>query len=254
MASSTTIPGATGTRYCSVLPPCRSPRKTSKIASAIYSSSVTALLRYFVTSLPRAGCLYFVGQELLQFAGHGGNRLLAKRHSSALRGDDVILLSPRGGVQGGIIDAAVRPAALAAGQGAARNSFGNQQHRFQVVGQVPAGIEQARALHVHTPGAFVELFELYQGLLEIAFGAEDSHQLLHGLLQIAMDGVGRFAISILEWGQHLLLGLVDLRLIDGRLADFFGVLRGCHASPSSKHEQIGEGVSSQPVRAMQACR
>src|SRR5438309_9298562 len=119
MASSTTMPGATGTRYCSVLPPWRSPRKTSKIASAIS-----------LPPLPGARRLCFLGQNLLQLLGHNGNGLLAKGHGPTLRGDDVVLPSPGGGVQRRIIDAAVCSAAFAACQSAARNGFRNCEHRF----------------------------------------------------------------------------------------------------------------------------
>src|ERR1700674_324453 len=103
MASSMTIPGATGTRYCSALPPWLSPRNTSKIASAI------PFLRYLSFTYP----LFILGKNLLQFLRHRGNRLLTKRHGSALRGDDIVLLPP-GSVQRRIIDAAVRSTAFAA--------------------------------------------------------------------------------------------------------------------------------------------
>src|ERR1700730_12192559 len=121
MASSMTIPGATGTRYCSALPPWLSPRNTSKIASAI------PFLRY-LSSTYRLIYLFILGKNLLQFLRYGGNRLLAKRHGSALRGDDIVLLPP-GGVQRRIIDAAVRSAALAACQSATCDGIRNRQHR-----------------------------------------------------------------------------------------------------------------------------
>src|SRR5690242_367016 len=73
--------------------------------------SVSSLL----TSARSRAYFCFLGEDLFQFLGHGRNGLLAKRHGPTLRGDDVVLLTPGGGVQRGEIDAAVGPAAFATG-------------------------------------------------------------------------------------------------------------------------------------------
>src|ERR1700674_3930792 len=71
-ASSTTISGAMGTWYVTGCPPSRSPRNTSKIASAIASP------------------LFVIPNNLLQVAGQFRHRQLAKRHGASLADDYII--------------------------------------------------------------------------------------------------------------------------------------------------------------------
>src|ERR1700730_8871920 len=105
---------------------------------------------------------------------------------------------------------------------------------------------------MHAPGPRVKLLKLPQSLLKVPLNAEDSHQLLHRLLQIAMNRVGRFAVSILKWRQHFAFGLVDLSLVYFGLADLFGSLSGAHARPPAENEQVRKGIAAQAIRAMQS--
>src|SRR5229473_8301729 len=129
-ASSTTMPGAIGTRYVAGCPPSRSPRNTSKIASAIAPP-------LFVAPPPRrlsgerlahraegetpsgqpAGCrryqnqLFFFRNKLLQVCGHFGHRGLAKGHFASLADDYIIFRSPDW-VEAWMINPAMSAAAL----------------------------------------------------------------------------------------------------------------------------------------------
>src|SRR4029077_9229753 len=124
-------------------PPWRSPRNTSKIASAI--APPIFLLRY----------------QLLQFLRHFWHRRLAEHHSASLA-DDYIVLRPPGCVETWMINPTVSSSALLARQCAARDGLGNCQHCFQILGQVPAGVEQSRTFDAHTPGALFQSLQLLQ--------------------------------------------------------------------------------------------
>src|SRR5712691_12163099 len=121
-ASSTTMPGAIGTRYVAGCPPLRSPRNTSKVASAIAPPLISVvapvpcrLSREPALSLPKGRLalgpaalqnLFLFRDKLLQVTGHFGHRCLAQRHYSSLADDYIIVRSP-GCVQAGMINAAV---------------------------------------------------------------------------------------------------------------------------------------------------
>src|ERR1700732_861694 len=105
---------------------------------------------------------------------------------------------------------------------------------------------------MHAPGPLVKLLKLLQSLLKVPFNAEDSHQLLHRLLQIAMNRVGRFAISILKWRQHLAFGLFALSLVDCGLTALFGSLSAGHTRTPAENQQVRKGVAAQAIRAMQS--
>ena len=48
----------------------------------------------------------------------------------------------------------------------------------------------------------LQFFEFAERLPQIFLGAEDAHQILHRLLQIAVNGVGTFALGALERREH----------------------------------------------------
>src|SRR3979411_1540126 len=138
------MPGGIGTRYVAVCPPSRSPRNTSKIASAI---------------TPPLQLLFLFRNQLLQFAGHLGYRGLAQRHRASAADDNIIFRSP-GWVEARMIDPAVSSAALFARERAECNRLGHRQHRFQILGEVPAGIEQSRTFDAHMFNALLQFLQL----------------------------------------------------------------------------------------------
>src|SRR4030088_345766 len=79
-ASSTTIPGARGTRYVAGCPPSRFPRNTSKIASAI------AILRKFLFTLD----LFLFRNKLFQVDGHLLHRGLPEGHRGSLADSHIV--------------------------------------------------------------------------------------------------------------------------------------------------------------------
>src|SRR6202035_1349566 len=93
-ASSTTIPGAIGTRYVAGCPPSRFPRNTSKIASAILRSSATCLF------------LFLLRNQLPDFIGHFRHQGLPKGHRVSLADDHIVFRSPDD-VEAGIVNPAV---------------------------------------------------------------------------------------------------------------------------------------------------
>ena len=48
---------------------------------------------------------------------------------------------------------------------------------------MPARIELPVAFHHRSPRPFLQLLDLLQGLLQLGFGADDPHQVLHALLE-----------------------------------------------------------------------
>src|SRR5438309_4212673 len=68
-----------------------------------------------------------------------------------------------------------------------------------------------------------------------------------------MDLIGRLAISILKWGEHLFFGRVELRLIEIGLADLFGVVGGGQAGSAAENEQVRKGIAAEAIGAMKAC-
>src|ERR1700676_3837295 len=123
------MPGAMGTRYVAGCPPSRSPRNTSKIASAIAPPLFSGVAP---ASRPRPGGatnLFFFRNQLLQFAGHFGYQGLTQRHCAPLANDYIIFRSP-GWVEAWMIKTAVSSAALFARKRAAGGGLGNRQHRL----------------------------------------------------------------------------------------------------------------------------
>src|SRR6266849_121822 len=124
------MPGAMGTRYVAGCPPSRSPRNTSKIASAIAPPLIVAppfrrlsgerLAHHVEGETPSgqpARCrryqnqLFLFSYKLLQLAGHFGHRWLAQRHCASFADDYIIFRSP-GWVEARVINPAVSSAAL----------------------------------------------------------------------------------------------------------------------------------------------
>src|SRR5712671_7925707 len=88
---------------------------------------------------------------------------------------------------------------------------------------MPARIEQPGAFHTDACGPRLELFQFAHCLGHVFFNAEDSHQILHDLLKIAMNRIWVFALTAVEWGQHIALSLGDLLVVDGSSRSFVGI-------------------------------
>src|ERR1700681_3627503 len=110
-----------------------------------------------------------------------------------------------------MINTAVSSSALFARKRAAGDGLGNRQHRLQVLGEVPAGIEQSRTFDAHVLNALLQFLELLQCTKQIFLITEDANQILHGFLQVAMDRVRTLTSLVLEGNEHLSRALFDLR-------------------------------------------
>src|SRR5882724_5829362 len=117
-ASSTTIPGAIGTRYVAGCPPSRFPRNTSKIASAICDPP-----RSF--SFPICLFLFLFGNQLPQVVGHFRYWGLPEGHRGCFA-EDHIVLRPPDWVEAGIVNPAVSAAAFLTSKGAPGHCLGNR--------------------------------------------------------------------------------------------------------------------------------
>src|SRR5258708_16757668 len=91
-----------------------------------------------------------LGKNLLQFFGHGLDGDFAAAHASGFPDNAVVLLRPNR-IEIRIVDAAMRTAAFRAGQRAARDCFGGNEHGLQVIRKVPARIEETGALETSLP-------------------------------------------------------------------------------------------------------
>ena len=133
--------------------------------------------------------------------------------------------------------------------------LGDGEQRAQVHRQVPAGVV---LLLPSTPVCFARSLyscELGQRLLQLGLGADDADQVVHRLLQLALDRVrvlGALALEVAEHvgGDRVGLGLVDLRL----RGDALRVLGSAQARAPPEDEQVGERVAAQAVRAVHAAR
>ena len=100
--------------------------------------------------------------------------------------------------------------ALLAEERAAGDRFTAEEHRSEIPGQVPAGVEFPGARHRDPRRLPLQRADLLDRLLEVRLDAKDSDQRLHRRLKPRVDVVRRGAAGPLERSQHLALGRLDL--------------------------------------------
>src|SRR5712692_10203594 len=236
-ASSTTIPSPASTVYSLSSPPppplpsglgLRAPRKIRK-------------RRCSLTSRPFLDELHEIGGKL-------GLRLPADRHPISLwMQHDLAALLLR--IRVGVIAARVTAAALRALERGAHRHLRHGQERPQVERRVPARIVLPAARDPHVPRALLEPLELCERLFKARAVTDDPRLALHHVLQRRLYRERVLPVGVLEGGERRLHEGVGHRTGNRRGGGPAAPLRefgGMQPSPSPEHEQVGEGVPSQP--------
>ena len=125
---------------------------------------------------------------------------------------------------------------------------------MQVDRGMPAGVVHPVALHAHMLRPLLELPEDLQRVRHFLFAPHDSDQLLHPLLQLFLDLIGRLAVAriALERRQRPLPQCLDLFLVNRDRAILLGELGGILAGPLAEDQQVGQRIAAQTVGAMQS--
>ena len=67
-----------------------------------------------------------------------------------------------------------------------------------------------------------------------------------------MHGIWILSITAFKRGQHVMLGLSDLRGVNGACRGLGGKRCSSKPGPASEHHQVRERVAAQAIRAMQS--
>jgi hypothetical protein len=168
---------------------------------------------------------------------------------------DAIAVVPILFVRLGVVEAAVGAAALGALEREARDGLRNDEQVAQLEHEIPARVEDPAARNPERRPASTQPPELRDRLLQVALHAKDPDEPLHHVLEVSLEPIGALAVLALERRGELADALAHLDRIDVRLGRVArGVGRGTGARPRPEHEQIGQRVSAEPVRAVHAAR
>ena len=142
-------------------------------------------------------------------------------------------------------------AALGPQPRAARHRLRHEQQVPQLGDEVPAGVVRPLALDANSRQPTAELDELSDRLVEIGLDPEDPDERLHRGLEIGLDAVRILAARPLERSLDLLHRIADLERGDPRHIRFAsGRGRSGRSRPLTEHEQIGQGVAPESIRAV----
>src|ERR1700730_18314009 len=139
-----------------------------------------------------------------------------------------------------MVESAMSSPAFFASQRATGNCLGNRQHRLKILGEVPSGVEQSRAFNAHAFGTLLQFLELGKGASEVLFITEDSHEILHSLLQIAVDRIRILTRLTLERSHHFTRGVFDLSEVQRYVRYRLRVLGSSLPGSTSENQQVGE--------------
>src|SRR5438270_3998160 len=122
---------------------------------------------------------------------------------------------------------------------------------------MPTGIELTVAFHYNVLGTLTQFVELLQRELYLVCCADDADEVVHDLLEVLLQQVGVLGIGAVlgtEGANRPLRRSVDVGLVDRRptRAEGVDVRRRSEAGPATEHEQVGQRVTAQPVRAVHA--
>jgi hypothetical protein len=199
------------------------------------------------------GGLVFLGKQGFQVVGHLGFGLVAVLQTAVVATPDngVDLFELR--VVVGELFAGVAATAFATLEGALGHHGGADEHGLEIEHQMPAGVKGAATGDADFGGAGFEGFELGLGFEEFAFSPDNADLGLHEFLQVAVNGVGRFAPFAFKGLGQLGNGGVDVGLVEGDTQGVgFGKFASVEAGASAKHQQVAQAVTAQAVRAVKA--
>src|SRR2546429_818016 len=109
--------------------------------NVIQGESIAIVLPIIRSDKSKDGSRFVLGKNLFEFLRHGLEGRFTAFHSAGFPDNDVVFLLPDG-IQIRMIDTAVRAAAFRAGQCAVSDSLRDDEHGFQVIREMPAGIEE----------------------------------------------------------------------------------------------------------------
>ena len=117
---------------------------------------------------------------------------------------------------------------------------------------MPARVEPPAALDAEVLGALLELVDLGEGLGHLRLLADDADEVVHRLLQLLVERVGVLPALQLERPQRCRGRRVDDVLVDGGpgLPEVRDVGGGAETGAVAEHQQVGQRVAAQPVRAV----
>ena len=92
------------------------------------------------------------------------------------------------------------------------NRFGNNQHGFEIVREMPARVEETRAFHAGLGNACCELFQLSERFFQVFVCAENSHKIVHHFLQVENAQDQRYGLERYSKETARLYGVLDRRL------------------------------------------
>src|SRR6516165_8528696 len=126
---------------------------------------------------------------------------------------------------------------------------------MEVEGSMPTGVVLSMAGDANARRSRAQVLQLVESASHLPFCPHDADEVLHHFLQRILDLVRPFAMSpAFERVERSARGVVHLLEIDMAGLLILGVFRGEFARPFAKHEEIREGVSTEPVGAVDAGR
>ena len=115
---------------------------------------------------------------------------------------------------------------------------------------MPARIIFAIAVDPHFASALLEFRDPFQRPLQFVFPADDTHQILHHVLQVVLNLIGALALPV-ERFERLARHFIHLRCVDRARGVVFRELRGILTRALAEYHQIGERIPAQAIRAVQ---
>src|SRR2546430_417371 len=122
----------------------------------------------------------------------------------------------------------------------------------QVDGRMPAGVVFAMATDAGTRGTELKFLNALKRLKHFFFLANDTHQILHHVLESMLNRIRSFGSIALERRQRVLFSRSNFIRMDDPEGVFPGVAGSVLTGSFSKNQQIRERIPAEPVRAMQA--
>src|SRR4030095_14353044 len=86
--------------------------------------------------------------------------------------------------------------------------------------------------------------------LHLSLGPHNADIILHGLLQIALQDIGIFALALLKWPQRFTDNVFNFSAIDRAVLIFLREPSGKFAGAFSENQKIRQGISAQSIGAV----
>src|SRR6516165_4014851 len=128
---------------------------------------------------------------------------------------------------------------------------------FQIDCGVPAGIVFAMATDRDVFGTLPKLGQFVKRANHFLFAAHDAYEALHHFLEIILHLVWAFTVGrsfggAIEWLEGLTSSFFNLSVVNLASVVVSGKVRGEFARPFAEYKQVGQRISPEAIRPVQA--